>query len=129
MATDTAQDQQNQQGQSTLDQQRQQGQQGQQGQLSQQGQTPEQSYVDQQFISQMIAGFDPHDLETSRELSQSYWRMAQETIDTARRVSEAQMLRSYKQQIVREVATATVPAVLQSVLQTIRQHPEWLKTS
>lgn len=123
---DTAQDQQNQQGQQTTQQTS--GQVGQQG--YQQGQ-PDRSQEnwDQQFVSQMTGGIDAHSLETSRELAQSYFRLAEDTLATARRVSEAQMLHLYRQQIITEVASQVIPQVTQRVAQQFKQHPEWLKTS
>jgi hypothetical protein len=75
-----------------------------------------QSTFDQLFSEQIAqSGIDP----TGREAWQAYFDLAEQTLRTARRVSEIQVLSLMQQHIVKQVT--------QSVIQQFQQNPQLLK--
>lgn len=100
-------------------QQDQQSQQKQQESTQLQGDSRPQENWDNSFISQMAGGLDYHTAETNRELAQSYFQLVEDTIRTARRVSEAQVLSQFRTQIVSEVTT--------QVMTQLKSNPQLIK--
>jgi len=71
----------------------------------------------------------------TREMTQAYWQQAEESIRTARRISEiyalsvlqAGLVNKVSQAVVPQVARTLTPIITQQVLQTLQSSPQMLR--